>query len=177
MLDAAERLSAGEFAPVSEYESDGEPACLFRTGLATDSPEATMLEHGARPHEIRADDGSATVIAELGADAAVREFVELFEDRYPGASLVAQRTHQRSDPSVAEQHASATAALTDRQLEAIRTAYFSGFFDRPRKHTGTEIADAMGIAQPTFSHHLREAHRKLCQVLFDRGNEAESSDG
>ncbi|MFC6737298.1 helix-turn-helix domain-containing protein, partial [Halolamina salina] len=83
------------------------------------------------------------------------------------ASLAAQRTHHRSEPSTAQQRASATEALTDRQLEAIRTAYFSGFFDRPRKHTGTEIADAMGISQPTFSHHLREAQRRLCAVLFE----------
>jgi DNA-binding NarL/FixJ family response regulator len=179
VLDAAGRFTSEEFALVSEYEADDEPVCLFRTGLTDDSPEATMIEHGARPHELHAADGEATVVAELGGDAAVREFVEVFRDRYPGASLVAQRTHQRSEPSVAEQRASATTALTDRQLEAIRTAYFSGFFDRPRKHTGTEIADAMGISQPTFSHHLREAQRKLCEALFDRdpGTAADGTDG
>ncbi len=176
VLDAAGRLTAGEFALVSEYEGEEETVCLFRTGLTDDSAETTMIEHGARPQEFSAGNGEATVIAELGGDAAVREFVEVFRDRYPGASLVAQRTHQRSSPSVAEQRASATAALTDRQLEAIRTAYFSGFFDRPRKHTGTEIADAMGISQPTFSHHLREAHRKLCEALFDRELDATSGE-
>jgi DNA-binding NarL/FixJ family response regulator len=177
VLDVAERFTPEEFALVSEYEGDDEPVCLFRTGLTDDSPETTMIEHGARPHEFRAADGEAMVVAELGGDAAVREFVEVFRDRYPGASLVAQRNHQRSKPSVAEQRASATTALTDRQLEAIRTAYFSGFFDRPRKHTGTEIADAMGISQPTFSHHLREAQRKLCEALFDRDLETTADGG
>ncbi|QKY19506.1 GAF domain-containing protein [Halolamina sp. CBA1230] len=165
---AAERLPLGEFGLVSEYEADGDPVCLFRMGLTADSPERTMVEHGARPHELRAGDDEAVVVAELGSDAAVREFVELFRDRHPGASLVAQRTHHRSESSAAQQRASAAEALTDRQIEAIRTAYFSGFFDRPRKHTGTEIADAMGISQPTFSHHLREAQRKLCTVLFEQ---------
>ena len=168
---AAERLPVGEFALISAYEVDGKPVSLFRTSPTASSPETTMVEHGVRPHELRAGDGEATVVAELGSGDTVREFVDLFRDRHPGASLVAQRTHYRSGSSTAQQRASATEALTDRQLEAIRTAYFSGFFDRPRNHTGTEIADAMGIAQPTFSHHLREAQRKLCAVLF--GSDAE----
>lgn len=169
VLEAAEALPVREFTLVSAYEVDGEPVCLFRAGLTEESPEATMLEHGARPLELRAGDGEATVVAELGADAPVREFVELFTDRFPGASLTAQRSVQRADRSIAEQRASATETLTDRQLEAIRTAFFSGYFDRPRKHTGTEIAEAMGISQPTFSHHLREAQRRLCASVFGDG--------
>jgi len=91
--------------------------------------------------------------------------------------LVAQRSHQRTEASIAQQRASVAEALTNRQLEAVRTAYFSGFFDRPRKHTGTEIADAMDISQPTFSHHLREAQRRLCEILFGRELERNSGDG
>jgi len=177
VLDAADRYSMQEFALVSEYEVEGETVCLFRTSLADESPESTMLEHGARPHELRAGDGEATVVAELGADAAVREFVKLFQDRFPGTELVAQRSHQRTEASIAQQRASVAEALTNRQLEAVRTAYFSGFFDRPRKHTGTEIADAMDISQPTFSHHLREAQRRLCEILFGRELERNSGDG
>ncbi|MFW5949148.1 MAG: bacterio-opsin activator domain-containing protein [Halolamina sp.] len=168
-LDAAAELPFTEFALVSEYEVAGEETRLFRTALADGGPESTMLEHGARPCELRAEDGEATVTAELGADAPVREFVDLFRDRFPGAELLAQRTHNRTETAVAQQRASVAAALTDRQREAIRTAYRSGFFDRPRTQTGTEIADAMGISQPTFSHHLREAQRRLCAVLFGEG--------
>ncbi|MFC7200793.1 helix-turn-helix domain-containing protein [Halospeciosus flavus] len=40
--------------------------------------------------------------------------------------------------------------LTTRQREVLQTAYFIGFFEQPRVRTGTEIADAMGISQPTF---------------------------
>lgn len=169
VLEAAAGLPGREFSLVSSYEVDGEPVCLFRAALSEGSPEATMLEHGARPLELRAGGGEATVVAELGVDAPVREFVDLFTDRFPGASLTAQHSVQRSDRSVAEQRASVTETLTDRQLEAIRTAFFSGYFDRPRKHTGTEIAEAMGISQPTFSHHLREAQRRLCASLFGDG--------
>jgi predicted DNA binding protein len=58
--------------------------------------------------------------------------------------------------------------LTPRQMEAIQTAYFSGYFERPRDRTASEVADAMDISQPTFTHHLRTAQRKLCRELFER---------
>ncbi|MBP1986509.1 bacterio-opsin activator domain-containing protein [Halolamina salifodinae] len=178
VLEGAETLPVREFTLVSSYKVDSEPVCLFRAGVSEESPEATMLEHGARPLELSAGGGEATVVAELGADAPVREFVDLFTDRFPGTSLTAQRSVQRTDRSVAQQRASVTETLTDRQLEAIRTAFFSGYFDRPRKHTGTEIAEAMGISQPTFSHHLREAQRRLCASLFgDGAADATADDG
>jgi predicted DNA binding protein/DNA-binding NarL/FixJ family response regulator len=168
VLGFSSRLPVRDLTLVSEYEEEGEPVCLFRMDLSADSIEETVLEHGGRPRELRVAEGEATVVVELAADAAVREFVDLFENRFAGAELVAQRSQQRSRQSPAEQRASLTEVLTDRQLEALQTAYFSGFFDRPRRHTGSEVAESMGISQPTFSHHLREAHRRLCESLFGR---------
>lgn len=166
VLAFAPRLPASDLTLVSASEEDGETVCLFRMDLTDESLEETVLEHGGRPRALRVVEGEATVVVELAADAAVREFVDLFRSRFPGAELVAQRAKQRPRRSPAEQRAALTEALTDRQLEALQTAYFSGFFDRPRRHTGTEVADSMGISQPTFSHHLREAHRRLCAELF-----------
>ena len=166
VLAFAPQLPARDLTLVSEYEEDGETVCLFRMDLTSESIEETVLEHGGRPRVLRVVDGEATVIVELAADAAVREFVDLLQSRFPGAELVAQRARQRPRRSPAEQRAALTETLTDRQLEALQTAYFSGFFDRPRRHTGTEVAESMGISQPTFSHHLREAHRRLCSELF-----------
>lgn len=168
VLEFGSRLPVRDLTLVSEYEEGGEPVCLFRMDLTAESIEEVVLEHGGRPRALRVNDGEATVVVELAADAAVREFVDLFQNRFDGAELVAQRTQQRPRQSPAEQRASLTESLTDRQHEALQTAYFSGFFDRPRRHSGTEVADSMGISQPTFSHHLREAHRKLCESLFGR---------
>ncbi|MFC7166993.1 helix-turn-helix domain-containing protein [Halospeciosus flavus] len=49
--------------------------------------------------------------------------------------------------------------LTTRQREVLQTAYFIGFFEQPRVRTGTEIADAMGISQPTFKQVARRIPR------------------
>jgi len=57
--------------------------------------------------------------------------------------------------------------LTDRQLEALRTAYVGGFFEWPRENTGEEIAELMGVSQTTFLQHLRTAQRKTLSLLLD----------
>jgi len=177
VLAFAPRLPVSDLTLVSESEENGETVCLFRMDLTGDSVEATVLEHGGRPRALRVTDDEAVAVVELAADAAVREFVELFTNRFAGAELTAQRTQQRAQRSPAEQRAALTESLTDRQLEALQTAYFSGFFDRPRRHTGTEVADSMGISQPTFSHHLREAHRRLCAELFGGESRFDTGDG
>ena len=176
VLAFASELPVSDLTLVSESTESEGTACLFRMDLNSDSLEETVLEHGGRPHALRVTEDEASLVVELAADAAVREFDELFRNRFPGAELVAQRAQQRPQPSPAQQRAALTESLTDRQLEALQTAYFSGFFDRPRRHTGTEVADSMGIAQPTFSHHLREAHRRLCAELFGGESRFDTAD-
>jgi predicted DNA binding protein len=58
--------------------------------------------------------------------------------------------------------------LTDRQRQVLKAAYYAGYFDEDRKRTGGEIADALGIAQPTFSKHLRTAQRNVFETIWDR---------
>jgi predicted DNA binding protein/GAF domain-containing protein len=176
VLAFAPQLPVNDLTLVSESEEGGETVCLFRLDLTDDSVEAVVLEHGGRPRALQVTAEEATVVVELAADAAVREFVDLFRNRFSGAELVAQRAKQRPQRSPAEQRAALTESLTDRQLEALQTAYFSGFFDRPRRNTGTDVADSMGISQPTFSHHLREAHRRLCAELFGGESRFDTAD-
>lgn len=59
------------------------------------------------------------------------------------------------------------AALTKRQREILLSAYFSGFFDHPRRRTGGDIAESLGISQPAFAKQLRIAQRKLLSSHFD----------
>jgi predicted DNA binding protein/DNA-binding response OmpR family regulator len=170
VLEFVTQLPALDLTVLSEYEEDGEPICLFDADLTDESLAATVLEHGGRLHTLRVDDGTATVTIEVADDASVREFVDVFRTKYPDSELVAQWTHEQPRRSPTEMRASLTETLTDRQLEALQTAYFGGFFENPRERTGTDIADWMGISQPTFNHHLRTAQRKLCHELFQGGS-------
>lgn len=58
-------------------------------------------------------------------------------------------------------------ALSEQQEMVLRTAYYSGYFDQRRKRTGGEIAESIGIAQPTFSNRLRAAQRNLFAAIWD----------
>ncbi|WP_255518506.1 helix-turn-helix domain-containing protein [Haloarcula sp. CBA1131] len=55
-------------------------------------------------------------------------------------------------------------------------AFYSGFYQSPRDKTGQEIADTLDISQPTFSHHLRVAVRKLLEQLFSEGGTTQHLD-
>lgn len=53
--------------------------------------------------------------------------------------------------------------LTDRQHEALRTAYELGFFDIPRQTSLEEIADELDIAASSVSERLRRAQTQLIE--------------
>ncbi|WP_459193853.1 MEDS domain-containing protein [Halosimplex sp. J119] len=169
VLAFAPDLATTELSVVSEYDDDGVPVCLFEAALSEESLCETVRRHGGRPRTVTVEDGAATAVVEVAADADIRAFVEMFVGNYPDSELVAQRSEERPRRTPAEFRATLTEQLTDRQLEALQTAYFGGYFDKPRGQTGSEIAESMGISQPTFNTHARAAQRKLCRELFEAG--------
>lgn len=54
-----------------------------------------------------------------------------------------------------------TAALSPRQLEAVRTAVELGYYETPRRSTHTEIAAELGCAPSTTTEHLQKGQAKL----------------
>jgi len=169
LLSFAPDLATTDLSVVSEYESEDGPVCLFEAALTEDSLCETLRRHGGRPRSISVEDGTATVVVEVAADAEIREFVAMFTRNYPDSELVAQRTSERPHRTPIELRASLTDELTSRQLEVLQTAYFGGYFERPRDQTGSEVAESLDISQPTFNTHVRAAQRKLCRELFEAG--------
>lgn len=51
--------------------------------------------------------------------------------------------------------------LTDRQHEALTLAISRGYYESPRQVSTEELADEMGISQPSMSSLLRRAERQL----------------
>ena len=97
----------------------------------------------------------------------IRSVVNALRTTYDGLTLVAQRECERDVQTEAAFRKQLTAVLTDRQQEAAQTAYFSGYFDWPREHSGEDVASMMDISQTTFTQHLRAAEKKLFEALFD----------
>lgn len=147
--------------------ADRDGRSLFSCTLTEESLAADLLEYGAVPTAMTADGETARVVVELPSGSDVRQFVEAFQARYAGSSLVRRRDRERTARTREGFEAELEGRLTDRQLETLQTAYVSGYFETPRDRTGEEVAELLGITQPTFNHHLRAALRKLLSMLFE----------
>ena len=132
--------------------------------------EPTLVSHitdaGAAVRSLAATGSETTLGLELPQPADVRGFLESLRAAYPGAELVARRSQDRPLRTRQTFSAELEERLTDRQLEVLRTAYLNEYFEWPRGNTGEEIADLLGITQPTFNNHLRVAERKLLTMLL-----------
>jgi len=53
--------------------------------------------------------------------------------------------------------------LTDRQYEALRTAYELGYFDIPRRASLDDVAEELDITASSVSERLRRAQTQLIQ--------------
>ncbi len=139
---------------------------LFRAAVAEPTVADTLLECGAIPKSITATATGYRVRVHLPRERDVREFIDRVRDRYPQTTLRSQQTvdsHQTPDSL----RGTLEDELTDRQREVLATAYESGYFESPRGTSGVELADLLDISQPTMTHHLREAQRRLFMSLFE----------
>ncbi|WP_266074899.1 PAS domain S-box protein [Haladaptatus caseinilyticus] len=141
---------------------------LFELVIMNASPVLTLAELGASVTEAAAENGTARIVAELPADADVRNAVETFETSFPASELVGKRECDRSPKTVDELRAEVENELTDRQFTILRATYTAGYFDWPRASTAEDVADALGISSPTLHQHLRKAEEKLF-TAFLRG--------
>ncbi|WP_266077361.1 bacterio-opsin activator domain-containing protein [Haladaptatus caseinilyticus] len=151
-----------------EHVSDRYDSTLFSATLTESSFIGTLLDHGAVPESFFVEDLPGRVIVRLPANADIRTFVEVLQRRFPAIELRSRRQREHTSKS-GNLDVLLTETLTERQRETLEAAYFSGFFDSPRKSTGEEVGRSLGISQPTFQHHLRAAERKLLSQLLERG--------
>ncbi|MFP8955809.1 bacterio-opsin activator domain-containing protein [Natrialbaceae archaeon A-CW3] len=131
----------------------------------------TVATHGGRVNSARIEGDSLRFVVELSQQSETAQVIETVESICPGATFVAQRTAERSDPSIPGSSVIET-KLTDRQLDALETAYRSGFFDWPRTSTGEEVAERLDISPATFTQHLRAAELKFFDAVFTGDSES-----
>lgn len=63
--------------------------------------------------------------------------------------------------------ASPASRLSDRQREAVLTAFELGYYDHPRGATHADVAEEMGCAPNTASEHLQKAEAKLLEAVLE----------
>jgi len=55
--------------------------------------------------------------------------------------------------------------LTDRQVDAISTAYYSGYYQTPGRVNVQRIADGEKVPRTTLQEHLNKAENKLIRSI------------
>jgi FixJ family two-component response regulator len=148
--------------------------CKFRVVTSGPTLPVVLSEHGAIPRRLSVTDEGAHVRVEVPTETDIRAFVSGLRRTYATVDLLARRQRDRPVDSGDDFESKIGETLTPRQLEVLRTAYLSGYFTSPRESTGEQIAANLDISQPTFSHHLRSAQRKLFSLLFDSGTATEA---
>jgi GAF domain-containing protein len=166
--DVADALAADDAVEAATLVAEHEGECLFDVSVAAPLI-ATLVDHGAVPKAIAAEDGTTRLTVELPSETAAREAFAMVEDRYPNAELVGYHERERPVQTQQEFRAALSDRFTDRQETALRTAYLGGFFDSPRGADGDELATGMDISRPTYHQHLRAAQRKVFEELFEAG--------
>ncbi len=126
-----------------------------------------VTDHGGRVRSFSAEDGTGTLTIELPTGSDVRAFADAFTERHPSAELLGRRDLESGLRSRSSRQSEPVGDLTDRQFEILQAAYHAGFFDSPRRHTGTEIAEHLGIDQSTFHRTIRTAQRSVFDALLD----------
>jgi len=134
--------------------------------VRTASGSEVMMDVGATIQTATAESGEGTLIVEAPRTADVRGVVERYQAYNPESELVAKREVNRPLRAADEFRDSVTDGLTEKQKRAIKTAYYSGYYDWPRESTAEEVADTVGVASATLHQHLRRAEWKLLSAFF-----------
>jgi predicted DNA binding protein/PAS domain-containing protein len=146
--------------------SDGEASGTVEVAL----DEGTLLGHltslGVTLESARFEDGEGELVVELPPEEDVRRIAETVR-RAHDADVIAKRERERDVTTAREFREALSQELTDRQEDALKTAFFANYFESPRGSTAAEVAHALDITGPTLLHHLRAGQRKLLAEFLD----------
>ncbi|MFB6195141.1 MAG: helix-turn-helix domain-containing protein, partial [Haloplanus sp.] len=126
------------------------------------TPETVLADHGGRVRSTTVDGRRAAVTAVEG-ESDVRSLVEALQSSYPDAGVRSVRSVEDADSGPG----GGLDDLTEKQRNALEVAYFSGYFERPREHDTTEVAEKLGVSRQTLTQHLRAAERKVLGDVLD----------
>ncbi|WP_459193528.1 PAS domain S-box protein [Halosimplex sp. J119] len=161
-------VSVATYRLVSDGDGESdEGRLLFEVTVGADTLPSRFVRHGAGPQTIRATAAGIEAVVDVPTGTDVREFVEMLAETHPSVELASRRTVERGDETGGTFATRLFEALTDRQLEVLRTAYFAGFFEWPRTSTGEDVAEMLDVSQPTVNRHLRLGQQRLLRQLFE----------
>ena len=160
---------ADELTSIAELRMiDETDQLLYEAVVVGDCLVTTLATVGANVHSVVVSSSQVRVQATLPEGREKQTLVRRLTDRYPELDVAIQRSIE--SPQATWWMQLLETALTDRQLDILKTAYYSGYFDKKRKRTGGDIADSLGISQPAFSTQIRAAQLNLLSEVFADGS-------
>ena len=135
------------------------------SGSGKSTLAADLAEHGAVLRSATATGEGTELVIDVPGGGEHGHVTRLVRDRFADVDLSSKQSREQA--SEHGFYASVLDRLTDRQLEVLETAYYSGFFESPRKATGEVVADSLDISPQAFYQHIRTAQRKLFAALID----------
>ncbi|QDX39410.1 bacterio-opsin activator domain-containing protein [Salarchaeum sp. JOR-1] len=158
---AADLVAVGAVQRVSADGTRG----VLRLRLTQPFLALELADHGAVFRSATATPTGTRLTIDVPESVDVRHVTGLVGEAFADVTLRSkQSVDERSEYDLYSQF---IAELTDRQLEVVQTAYYSGFFESPRENTGEEVAAMLDISPPAFYEHVRTVQRKLFAALFD----------
>ncbi|MFB6201818.1 MAG: GAF domain-containing protein [Halorhabdus sp.] len=146
---------------------DNDDGSLYRARLTDEHLNSLLGTREAVVRSASIDGGTVTLVVDLPETGVVSEFLDDLRGRLPDVELLARMTQTRPLQTQYSLRTALEARLTARQLEVLQLAYQSGFFESPRVQTGKDLSEVFDVSQPTFTYHLRESQRRLCEMVFE----------
>ncbi|MFC6826103.1 PAS domain S-box protein [Halopelagius fulvigenes] len=153
---------------LTTFERDSSPD-RFELYLSEQPIQSAVASLGGYVESAEMVDGDFELTVHLSVSTDVRRVIDIVRETYPDAELVARRMVSVEGAFRDRLRQDFTDTLTERQRNALETAYYSGFFEWPRESSGEAVAESLGVSAPTFHQHLRKAEKTLFrQLLADR---------
>jgi PAS domain S-box-containing protein len=140
---------------------------LYQVVIETPRLVRLLRDRGVGIRSLTVSSGETSLVLKAPGDTDVRGLLEAMQESYPESELEAKR--ETVDPvSTRETFRDRIVdALTEKQLDALQTAVYGGYYEWPRTSTSEELAATRDIAGSTFQYHLRAAERKLVTAVLD----------
>jgi transcriptional regulator with GAF, ATPase, and Fis domain len=123
----------------------------------------TIVNSGGAVETVAAtDDNPVTITASFPETGCSSNVLSTVTQQYGSVAITETQSAEPTGYFVPDLFAD----LTDRQYDALETAFQQGYFSWPRQSTGKEIAAEMDVAPSTFTEHLRRAEASIVNKLM-----------
>ncbi|MDZ7702280.1 MAG: bacterio-opsin activator domain-containing protein [Halobacteriales archaeon] len=158
---ARELVSIDGVQRIGDHGTEG----VFRLHLSQPFLALELAGHGAVLRRATADGSRTRLVIDVPESVDTQLVTDIVTSSFSNTELRSKTTVDRA--STQDLYETYLNQLTDRQLEVLQTAYYSGFFESPRESNGEEVAETLGISPAAFYQHARTVQRKLFATIFD----------